>query len=52
MGRRLPLRAVAAELRIWLLIGSLCLRSGDPDGRFVNRSLLVAPDGAVRARYD
>ena len=43
---------VAAELSIWLLIGSLCLRAGGEDGRFVNRSLLVGPDGAVRARYD
>ena len=46
------MRAVAAELRVWLLLGSLCLKSGDADGRFVNRSLLVAPDGSVRARYD
>ena len=46
------MRAVAAELRVWLLLGSLCLKSGDADGRFVNRSLLIAPDGSVRARYD
>jgi predicted amidohydrolase len=46
------LRAVAAELGVWLLIGSLGLRTRDPDGRFANRSLLVGPDGAVRARYD
>ncbi len=46
------LREVAAELGLWLVIGSLCLKSGDPDGRFVNRSFLVAPDGAIRARYD
>ena len=46
------LAAVAGELGIWLLIGSLCLKSGDPDGRFVNRSFLVDPDGTVRARYD
>lgn len=43
---------VAAELGIWLLVGSLCLRTDDPDGRFANRSLLIAPDGRVRARYD
>ena len=43
---------MAAELSIWLLIGSLCLRAGGADGRFVNRSFLVGPDGAVRARYD
>jgi len=46
------LRLVAGELGVWLLIGSLCLRSGEADGRFVNRSLLVGPDGTVRARYD
>jgi predicted amidohydrolase len=47
------LRALAAELEVWLLVGSLCL-VGDPggDGRFVNRSLLLGPDGAVHARYD
>ena len=41
------LRAVAAELGLWLVIGSLCLKSGDPDGRFVNRSFLIGPDGAI-----
>ncbi len=46
------LRAVAAELRITLLLGSLLLKSGDPDGRFVNRSVLIGPEGAVIARYD
>ena len=47
------LSAVAAELGIWLLIGSLCLRGGpEPEARFVNRSLLVGPEGRVHARYD
>jgi deaminated glutathione amidase len=46
------LAVVAAELGIWLLLGSLCLRGEGTDGRFVNRSLLVGPDGRVRARYD
>jgi predicted amidohydrolase len=46
------LREVTAELGVWLLIGSLCLKTGEPDGRFANRSLLIGPDGAVRARYD
>ena len=27
-------------------------QGGEADGRFVNRSFLVGPDGAVRARYD
>lgn len=47
------LRLQAAELGIWLLIGSLLLKPGDPDeDRFVNRSLLIAPDGQIAARYD
>ncbi len=46
------LAAVAAELGIWLLIGSLALRSGADDGRLANRSFLIGPDGGVRARYD
>jgi predicted amidohydrolase len=46
------LAAVAGELAITLLIGSLCLKGGTDDGRFVNRSFLIGPDGAIRARYD
>ena len=46
------LREVAADCGVWLLIGSLALRSGDPDGRFVNRSFLIGPDGGIAARYD
>ena len=42
----------AARLGIWLLIGSLALKTEDEDGRFANRSFLVGPDGAVQARYD
>jgi len=46
------LRQEAARARIWLLIGSLGLKTHDPDGRFANRSFLVAPDGSIAARYD
>jgi predicted amidohydrolase len=46
------LREVAAECGIWLSLGSLALKSGDADGRFVNRQFLIGPDGAVRASYD
>ena len=46
------LRDEAARGGIWLLIGSLGLKTTDPDGRFANRSLLVAPDGRIAARYD
>ena len=42
----------AARLGIWLLAGSLALLTGDPDGRFANRSFLIGPDGTVAARYD
>jgi predicted amidohydrolase len=46
------LREAAVRAGIWLLIGSLGLATTDPDGRFANRSLLIAPDGAIAARYD
>jgi predicted amidohydrolase len=46
------LRQQAEELGIWLLIGSLALKTGDADGRFANRSFLIGPDGGIRARYD
>lgn len=49
----LGLRALADELGVWLLIGSVLVRSDAPgDDRAVNRSLLVDPSGAVVARYD
>ena len=46
------LRAVAADLKITLLIGSLAVLSGDADGRFANRSFLIGPDGEILGRYD
>lgn len=46
------LRHEAANLGLWLLIGSLALKTDDPDGRFANRSFLIAPDGGIRAWYD
>jgi predicted amidohydrolase len=46
------LRAVAADLGVWLLIGSIGVLGEGEDGRFANRSFLIGPDGAVRARYD
>ena len=49
----LGLQALAAELGVWLLIGSAIVRSGVPgDARAANRSLLVDPTGAITARYD
>jgi len=46
------LRDEAARAGIWLLIGSLGLLTGDADGRFANRSFMIAPDGSIAARYD
>ena len=46
------LRAEAAQLGVWLLIGSLGVQTDDADGRFANRSFLIGPDGAIAARYD
>ena len=46
------LRDAAAGAGVWLLIGSLALKTGDADGRFANRSFLIAPDGGIAARYD
>ncbi len=46
------LRTLAAARGIWVLIGSLALKTDDPDGRFANRSFLIDPSGGIVARYD
>jgi predicted amidohydrolase len=46
------LREAAAASGVWLLAGSLGLLTGDADGRFANRSILIGPDGAIAATYD
>lgn len=46
------LRAEAVRAQIWLLIGSLGVLTHDADGRFANRSFLIAPSGDIAARYD
>ena len=45
------MRGLAAELGIWMLIGSIAVTLAGED-RLANRSVLIAPDGSVRARYD
>ncbi len=45
------LRMLAAELGVTLHIGSLALKSEDPE-RAANRGFLVGPDGGIIARYD
>ncbi|MGI3169741.1 carbon-nitrogen hydrolase family protein [Pseudooceanicola sp. C21-150M6] len=46
------MKAEAKELGIWLLLGSLAVKTGDADGRFANRSFLIGPDGAIAGWYD
>lgn len=46
------IRAVAHELGLWVLIGSLGLKTDDADGRFANRSFLIDPEGQIAAWYD
>ena len=46
------LRADTAALGVWLLIGSLGLKTDDADGRFANRSFLIDPHGGIAAQYD
>ncbi|MBU1348355.1 MAG: carbon-nitrogen hydrolase family protein [Alphaproteobacteria bacterium] len=49
----LGLRRLAAELGVWLLIGSAIVRSGHQgDDRAANRSLLIDAGGGIVARYD
>src|SRR6056297_1329252 len=46
------LRARAKQHGVWILIGSLALKTDDADGRFANRSFLIDPKGMITARYD
>lgn len=44
------LQQLARELSVWLLAGSLTVRTDD--GRIANRSYLITADGTVAASYD
>ncbi|WP_424977199.1 carbon-nitrogen hydrolase family protein [Leisingera sp. S232] len=46
------LREEAAKHGVWLLLGSLGIKTHDEDGRFANRQFLISPEGEIRARYD
>lgn len=46
------LRDTARDTGIWVLIGSLALKTDDPKGRFANRSFLIDPTGAIHSQYD
>mgnify|MGYP000043257391 CR=1 FL=1 len=43
-------RTLAAELGIWLHIGSLAIRISETQG--ANRAFVITPDGEIAARYD
>ena len=43
-------REAAARHGLWIALGSLAVAR--QDGRWANRSLLIAPDGTIAARYD
>lgn len=43
-------REAAAGAGLWVALGSLAVLR--QDGRWANRSLLLAPDGSIAARYD
>ncbi len=48
-------RALAAELGCWISVGSFLVGAAPEDGpagKPANRSFLLAPDGAIAARYD
>lgn len=44
-------RALASELKRWILVGSLLIREKGRD-KVVNRSFVLDPDGRIVARYD
>jgi len=46
------MRSAAARHGVWLLLGSLAVKTNDSDGRFANRQFLISPQGEITARYD
>jgi deaminated glutathione amidase len=45
------LKQVARKAGIWVHIGSMAVLDSD-SGKFANRTLVIGPDGEIRARYD
>lgn len=43
---------LAAKSGVWILIGSLALKTDDEDERFANRSFLIKSNGEIAAWYD
>jgi predicted amidohydrolase len=46
------LQSLARELKVWLLAGSLTLRTDGADDRIANRSILISDEGGIVAAYD
>ena len=46
------MRAEAEALGIWLLIGSLAVKTDGEDDRLANRCYLISPEGDIVAHYD
>lgn len=45
-------RALAKELDVWLLVGSLGIAGADSTGRVANRSFVIDASGGIVTRYD
>lgn len=45
-------RHAAAQAGIWVLLGSLALKTAGADGRFANRSFLISDRGEIAGWYD
>ena len=46
------LKEATAKAGLWMLIGSLALKTDDADGRFANRCFMIDANGEIAARYD
>jgi deaminated glutathione amidase len=46
------MRAIAAKAGVWVMIGSLGVKSEKVAGKFANRSFLISPKGKIEAKYD
>ena len=46
------IRDFAATNKVWVLLGSLALKTNDPENRFANRSFMISPSGQIVAKYD
>jgi len=45
-------QALAQELKIWLMIGSMAVKARDMGDKIANRCYVISPQGSLAARYD